>query len=78
MIIYLNRFLKENMIFCGFWFGELKLFMSIFIKLFMKFFKILVSNGIYYEVENEKICIKGFLICGIVDLLVKSEILNCN
>lgn len=44
----------------------------------MKFFKILVSNGIYYEVENEKICIKGFLICGIIDLLVKCEILNCN
>lgn len=78
MIIHLNRFLKENMILCGLWFGESKPFMSIFTKLLMKSLKFLVSNGIHYEVENEKICTKGFLICGTADLPAKSEILNWN
>lgn len=66
------------MILCGLWFGESKPFMSIFTKLLMKSLKILESNGIYYEVDNEKICTKGFLICGTADLPAKSEILNCN
>lgn len=67
-----QRFLKENMILCGLWFGESKPFMSIFTKPLMNSLKILESNGIHYQVDNEKICTKGFLICGTADLPAKS------
>lgn len=66
------------MILCGLWFGESNPFMSIFTKLLMKSLKILESNGIHYEVDNEKICTKGFLIFGTADLPAKSIVLNCN
>lgn len=81
MIIHLNRFLKENMILCGLWFGESKAIYEYFYKTAYEIsqnFSTCKCWNFQYEVENEKICTKGFLICGTADLPAKSEILNCN
>jgi hypothetical protein len=75
---YRQRMMKENMILCGLWFGESKPFMSLFTKPLMKSLKMLETNGIEYEVDNEQILTKAFLICGTADLPAKSLVLNCN
>ncbi|XP_062593832.1 uncharacterized protein LOC134255326, partial [Saccostrea cucullata] len=75
---YRQRMKKENMILCGLWFGESKPFMSLFTKPLMKSLKMLETNGIEYEVDNEQILTKAFLICGTADLPAKSLVLNCN
>lgn len=52
--------------------------MSLFTKPFTKSLKQLETIGIDSEVDDTSYLIKGYLICGTVDLPAKSIVLNCN
>lgn len=70
----------ENVLFqiCGLWFGESKFLMSIFGRLFFFSLKNLEENGIMVIVNEKEVLCKVFLICSIVDFLVKCYLMNVN
>ena len=75
---YKHRTRKENLRFCGLWFGESKPVMSLFSKPLMTSLKSLETEGIEITTENGKCISKGFLLCGTADLPAKSLVMNCN
>ena len=74
---YKQRMQKENLLFCGLWFGESKPVMNLFSKPFMDSLIKLETEGIEIEINKQKHTSKGFLLCGTADLPAKSLVMNC-
>lgn len=73
---YSKRMVYENMIFVGFWFGEKKLVMWIFFKLYSYFF-VVFEKGVYVNLsERGNFFYKGILFVCICDFLVRCLLCN--
>ena len=75
---YKHRMRKENLLFCGLSFGEIKPVMTLYSKPLMTSLQALETEGIEIEINNERHISKEFLLCGTADLLAKSLVMNCN
>lgn len=71
---------RENMFFVGLWFGDIKLFMFIFLQLFYFFFRILEIEGVVIKLklgnDVKEFRSKVILFVGMCDLLVKCFVFN--
>ena len=75
---YKHRMRKENLLFCGLWFGETKPVMTLYSKPLLNSLQTLETEGIEIEINDKKCISKGFLLCGTADLPAKSLVMNCN
>lgn len=74
--LFKMRWELENMLLVGFWIGLKKFEMMIFFKFFIEDLELL-ENGVFVMIDrNEIIIVKGLLLVGIVDFLVKCVVCN--
>lgn len=74
--LFKMRWELENMLLVGFWIGLKNFEMMIFFKFFIEDLELL-ENGVFVMIDrNEIIIVKGLLLVGIVDFLVKCVVCN--
>ena len=73
-----QRIQKENLLFCGLWFGESKPNMNLYSKPMIDSFRKLETEGIAININGNEHVSRVFLICGTADLPAKSLVMNCN
>ena len=69
---------KSNMLFYGLWFGKTKPLINLFCGPLLETLVKLETEGVLVSLEQQKVFVEAFLICGTADLPAKRTALNMN
>ncbi|XP_069109923.1 uncharacterized protein [Argopecten irradians] len=71
-----KRFSRENILLVGMWQGKGKPPFHEYFKIFSDYMNTLYTSGVEVSIDNVKILVKLKIVCGVMDLPAKAELLN--